>query len=100
MKSVLVLWFSMWYSNITVTDFVDQLEPLLRANRDSYLTGPRTADRYAAAIQYFNQQWAWLNSPAACSSRLLGSAGQRCIAERSRSGPWPWEAYYLDPIVN
>jgi hypothetical protein len=90
----------MWYSNITVTDYVDQLEPQLQANRDGYLSGPHTSDRYAAAIRYFNQQWVWLKSPAACGTRLLGSAGQNCVADRSRSGQWPWEAYYLDPIVS
>ena len=99
MKSLLVLWFSMWYSSVTVTDYVDQLEPMLQANRDAYIGGPHTSARYVAAIQYFNQQWAWLKSPSACGSKLLGNAGQRCISDRSRSGPWSWERYYLDPIV-
>jgi hypothetical protein len=100
MKSIMVLWFSMCFANVTVTEYVDQLEPMLQANRDSYLGGPHTSARYTAAIQYFNQQWSWLKSSSACGSKLLGSAGQRCVADRSRSGSWPWETYYLDPIVN
>ena len=99
MKSILVLLLSAWFSNITVTEFVDDLEPLLAANRDTYLAGPHTLQRQQAALQYFDQQWTWLKSSAACGSRLLGQAGQACISDRSRSGRWPWESYYRDPIV-
>ena len=100
MKTLLLLWFSAWFSNITVAQYVDDIEPLLRANRDAYLGGPHTVQRRDAAIVYFDQEWAWLNSSQACGNRLLGSAGRRCIAERSRTGTWPWETYYRDPIVN
>jgi len=100
MKALLLLWFSAWFSNITVGQYVDDLEPLLRANRDVYLAGPHTLQRRDAAIVYFDQQWAWLKSSQACGNRLLGSTGQRCIGDRSRTGTWPWEAYYRDPIVD
>ena len=100
MKSLLLLWFSAWFSNVTVTDYVDSIEPLLRQHRDAYLAGPHTTDRRDAALLYFDQQWAWLKSPQGCGARLLGSSGQRCLQERSRSGIWPWEAYYRDPIVS
>ncbi len=100
MKSVLLLLLSAWYSNYTVTDIVDTLEPLLDANRDAYLAGPLTRQRQDAALQYFDTQWAWLKSPAACGSRMLGSAGKTCIEDRSRTGRWSWEEYYRDPIVN
>jgi hypothetical protein len=99
MKSVLLLLLSAWYSNYTVTEFVDGLEPQLAINRDAYLAGPLTSARQVAALQYFDQQWAWLKSSAACGSRLLGTAGQACIADRSRTGSWPWEHYYRDPIA-
>ena len=39
MKGVLLLWFSAWYGNLTVSQYVDDLEPLLRVNRDLYLGG-------------------------------------------------------------
>ena len=99
MKSVLLLLLGAWYANYTVTDFVDTLEPQLAANRDTYLSGPHTAARQQAALQYFDQQWAWLKSSQACGSKLLKSAGTACIADRSRGGQWPWEAYYRDPIA-
>jgi hypothetical protein len=100
MKSVLLYLLSAWYSNVTTTEFVDTLEPLLAANRDTYLAGPHTTDRQQAALVYFDQQWVWLKSPAACGSRLLGQAGKSCVMDRSRSGQWSWEHYYRDPIVN
>ena len=99
-KSVLLLLLSAWYAKDTVTDFVNILEPLLAANRDTYLSGPHTPDRQQAALQFFDQHWTWLKSPEACGSSRLGSAGTACIADRSRGGTWPWEAYYRDPIVN
>ena len=99
MKSVLLLLLGAWFSNITVTEYTDGIEPFLAANRDAYLSGPRTVARQQAALQYFDQQWMWLKSSQACGSRLLGTAGTAGIADRSRNGRWPWEAYYRDPIV-
>ncbi|MBZ5581495.1 MAG: hypothetical protein LAQ30_04680 [Acidobacteriia bacterium] len=100
MKSVLLLLLGAWFSSISVTEYVDGLEPLLTTNRDVYLSGPRTPEKQRAALEYFDQQWAWLRSPQGCGSRLLGSAGAACLADRSRDGRWPWEVYYRDPIVN
>ncbi len=100
MKSILLLFLSAWYSSYTVSDFVDDLEPQLAANRDAYLAGSMTRQQQQAALQFFDQQWAWLKSSQACGSRRLGAAGQACIADRSRNGRWPWETYYRDPIVN
>ena len=99
MKSMILMLLSAWYSNYTVTDIVDSLEAQLAANRDAYLAGPLTRARQDAALQYFDQQWAWLKSPAACGSRALGTAGKACISDRSRTGRWPWENFYRDPIV-
>lgn len=100
MKSVVLMLLSAWYGNYTVTEIVDTLEIQLGANRDTYLAGPRTLQQQQAALQYFDQKWAWLKSSAACGSKTLGGAGKACIADRSRTGPWPWEQYYRDPIVN
>jgi len=88
-----------WYSNATVTQYVDDLEPLLAANRDAYVSGPHTVQRQQAALQYFDQNWAWLKSSAACGSKLPRQAGQSCISDRSRPGLWSWETYYRDPIA-
>lgn len=100
MKSILVLWLAAWYSNMTATQYVDDLERQLAANRDAYLSSTRTPASRQAALLYFDQQWAWLQSSDACGSKLLGRAGQSCIADRSRSGPYPWERFYRDPIAN
>ena len=53
MRSVLLLFLSGWFSSLTTVQFVDEFEPLLRANRDQYLGGPHTADRQRAALTYF-----------------------------------------------
>jgi len=99
LRSILILWLGAWYSNATVTQYVDDLEPLLAANRDAYVSGPHTVQRQQAALQYFDQNWAWLKSSVACGSKLLKQAGQSCISDRSRPGPWPWETDYRDPIA-
>jgi hypothetical protein len=99
MKSILLLFMGAMYANITATQYVDDVEPLLQMNRDNYLAGPHTAANQAAALQYFDQTWRWLKSSQACGSRLLGTAGQTCIADRSRTGRWPWEVWYRDTIV-
>lgn len=59
MKSVLILWLSAWFANVTASEFVDQMEPLLRQNRDFHLSGRHTSRRQAAALMYFDQQWTW-----------------------------------------
>ena len=98
MKSVILLLLGAWYSNITTTQYVDELEPLLSANRDNYLRGPQTPDRKQQALQYFDYHWTWLKSSQGCGSRLLGSAGTACMKDRQRDGRWHWEVYYRDPI--
>ncbi len=99
MRSLVLYWFSMWYANYTVTDYVDTLEGLLRANRETYLAGPQTLARRDAALAYFDQQWRWLHSSQGCGNKMLGNAGARCLSERERNGRWPWETYYRDPIL-
>ncbi len=99
MRTLLMLWLAASYSSITTSEYVDAIEPLLVTNRDSYLAGPQTRDRQAAALAYFDQQWAYLKSPAACGDRILKAAGTACISDRSRNGKWPWERWYRDSIV-
>ena len=98
MKSVLVLLLSAWYSSVTSTQFVDDIEPQLQRNRDNYLGGPHTATTQAAALAFFDSQWTWLHSSAGCGSKTLGQPGIRCLQDRARNGNWPWETWYRDPI--
>lgn len=99
MKTVLMLWLAACFSNTTTTEYVDSIEPLLVMNRDNYLSGTRTLQQQTAALQFFDQQWAYLKSPAACGEKILKSAGTACIVDRSRNGKWPWQVWYRDSIV-
>lgn len=83
---------------IESTRIVDELEPHLAANRDAFLSGPRTRSSQQVALANFDSAWAWLISEQACGNPALGNPGQACIADRQRSGRWPWEVYYRDPI--
>ena len=98
MKSVLLLLLSVWYSNLTTTQFVDDMEPQLKLNRDTYLGGPHTAARQATALAFFDAQWLKLHSSDECGNTLLKQPGARCLADRARNGNWPWETWYRDPI--
>jgi hypothetical protein len=96
----LILLLASGASNPAATQIANYTEVLLRANRDTYLSGPHTAGHQTAALAYFDQHWATLESPAGCGAPGLGDAGKRCIADRSRTGRWPWQQYYRDPIEN
>jgi hypothetical protein len=73
-----------------------QLQNLLNA----YLADPPSCDTQRAALDAYDQAWAWLQSPAACGNPAYGSAGNRCISDRAPTGPRPWATYYRDPIAN
>jgi len=79
------------------TRIVDELEPLLRQNRDAYLAGPRTPEAQAAALDNFDRAWAGL--VAACNVPELGPPGQWCIQDRARGGKFDWFRLYRDPIA-
>lgn len=83
---------------VMATGIVDQLEPQLKANRDEFLAGPKTAANKAAALANFDYAMEWLKSAQACGSPELGDAGKRCISDRTRGGKWDWFSYYRDPI--
>lgn len=83
---------------VLATRIVDQLEPQLRANRDTFLSGPRTLANQRAALANFDLAMQWLRSGEACGAAELGDAGRRCISDRDRGGKWDWYAYYRDPI--
>lgn len=85
---------------VLASNIVDRLEPQLKANRDAYLSGPRTTTNQAAALANFDAAWQWLSSVQACGAAELGDAGRRCISDRSPGGKWDWFAYYRDPIAN
>ncbi len=85
---------------VITTQIVDELEQQLDANLQAYLASPRERAHQTVALANFDAAWAWLNSQEACGAPELGEPGRRCLADRKRSGRWPWEVYYRDPIAN
>jgi hypothetical protein len=84
---------------VIATHIVDDLEPQLRANKDSYLAGRRTAADQAAALSVFDITFAWLRSAQACGAPELHDAGARCISDRAPGGKLDWYKLYRDPIA-
>jgi hypothetical protein len=84
---------------VAATQIVDQAEPLLRDNVDGYLANP-TPEAQRQALGNFDYVWQQITSSEMCGSPQLGTAGQRCIAERAPGGKWDWFALYRDPIAN
>ena len=105
--SLAVAGVQMWLSSINLshqqdtatTQIVNGLEPLLRANVAAFQAGPQTQCSQQVALAAFDQAWQWLTSPSGCGSGSFGSAGNRCISDRSDGGRWPWHVYYRDPIA-
>jgi len=99
---------SMWMQNnvrknnakSATTAIVNGLEEQLRNLRDAYLSerNPSCADQ-RAALNLYDEAWAWLQSPAACGQQGFGSAGDACVADRAPGGRWPWKSYYRDPMA-
>jgi hypothetical protein len=71
------------------TALVNELEPQLAKNRDTYLSHPSPAMQQAA-LANFDEAWAWLAGPTGCGDPKLGAAGQRCLSERGRGGTAAW----------
>ena len=87
-------------NKVYTTSVVNDLEPLLNANKNAYLAGPGTCVDQAAALSAFDSAMQWLQSPQACGNPALGSAGQNCINDRLPGGQWDWTAMYRTPIAS
>jgi hypothetical protein len=98
MRSILMYLITGLMASSFTSDVVNEIEPQLHQNREAFLTGRRTRADKAAALAYFDQQWAFLTGPRACGAANLNNVGANCIADRSRDGRWPWAVYYRDPI--
>jgi hypothetical protein len=85
---------------VATTQVVNDLEPILRQNVDGYLSGPRTPESQAAALQNFDQGWAYLVSAQACGNSQMGNPGKACISDRARGGQFDWHRLYRDPIAS
>lgn len=84
---------------VAATSIVDEAAPYLQDNLDAWKRGPRTLADTVAALEYAQAAFDYIRSEEGCGNRQLGSAGERCIAERvCREGDagcrWPWIDYY------
>lgn len=97
-----------WMTSIQLSHDADTATTLIvnglatqLSNLDAaYLADPPSCASQRAALDAYDQAWAWLQSPAACGNPSYGSAGNRCISDRAPNGPVPWQTYYRDPIAN
>jgi hypothetical protein len=97
-----------WMNSIQLSHNADTATTLIvnglatqLSNLDAaYLADPPSCASQRAALDAYDQSWAWLQSPAACGNPSYGSAGNRCISDRAPGGPVPWATYYRDPIAN
>lgn len=89
-------------TKIQATHIVDQIElqvlkPLVAA-WNALPPERKTRSLQAELLKTFDDAWAAVQQ--GCSNPQLGTAGQSCISDRLRTGPWPWPVYYRDPIAN
>lgn len=84
-------------TTLIVNGLAQQLGNLVSA----YLAEPSpTCQDQRAALNAYDEAWAWLQSPQACGAPAYGAAGNRCISDRAPGGKTPWVNYYRDPIAN
>jgi hypothetical protein len=114
---------------VDATQIADQVETVLDQNNQLYFTNPnRTTGDQANALSVVNTAFSQLQS--ACGNPALGTAGQKCLAERIGDGMdpgsstcstglttaneyppygtvpypvgvcWTWVLAYYDPIAN
>ena len=97
-----------WMNSIQLSHDADTATTLIvnglatqLSNLDAaYLADPPSCASQRAALDAYDQAWAWLQSPAACGNPSYAAAGNRCISDRAPNGPTPWATYYRDPIAN
>jgi hypothetical protein len=89
------------YKKIAASNEANTISDQMLANLNSWKAlsaAQKTTDVQAYYINNYNQLWNALVQY--CSNQQLGSAGQNCIADRSPTGKYPWNVYYLEPIQN
>jgi hypothetical protein len=100
---------NLWMGSIQTSHNADTATTLIVNGLGQQLSNLRTAYMaeqnvtcadQRAALDAYDQAWAWLQSPQACGAPNYGSAGNRCITDRAPGGKTPWHVYYRDPIAN
>lgn len=106
--SLITTGLQMWMNSIQLSHDADSATTAIvnglgtqLSNLDSaYFSDPPSCASQRAALDAYDQAWAWLQSPAACGNPSYGSAGNRCVSDRAPGGKVPWQTYYRDPIAN
>lgn len=81
---------------VATTEIVNEVEPILQQNLQSYMSGPRTPDSQAQALANFDAGWGFVAQY--CGDPAMGKPGEWCISDRKRGGKWDWFTRYRDPI--
>jgi len=98
-----------WMNSIQLSHDADTATTLIvnglatqLANLDSayFAENPPSCADQRAALDAYDEAWAWLQSPAACGNPSYGRAGNACISDRAPGGKFPWATYYRTPIAN
>ena len=81
---------------IGATNIANQVEGKLKELKKAYDASAKTKEDWLQAKQSQDALYDYLAGPQGCGSAELGSAGQRCIAERlCDSGcVYPWKTWY------
>jgi hypothetical protein len=106
--SIAVAAVGQWMNSIQLSHNADTATTLIvnglatqLSNLDTaYFAEPASCASQRAALDAYDQAWAWLQSPAACGNPNYGQAGNACISDRAPGGKYPWQTYYRDPIAN
>jgi len=90
---------------VGATTDANEAERKIQELLEAWNASAKTRSEQVAALAAFDAIWAWLISPAGCGNAQLGTAGQRCISERSAGGTVPgtggnWFVWYRDPIAH
>ena len=98
-----------WMNSIQLSHDADTATTLIvnglaqqLANLDAayFAENPPSCADQRAALDAYDEAWAWLQSPAACGNPSYGRAGNACISDRAPGGKFPWATYYRAPIAN
>lgn len=80
------------------SNYVNEIEPLMRQNIAAWRASDKTASEQVQALANFDSLWAMVLKY--CNQESMGDPGKNCVADRVSGGKWDWFSYYRDPIAN
>ena len=83
------------------TEIVNEWAQQMGNLTNAYLAEPSpTCADQRAALDAFDQAWAWLQSSAGCGNPSYGASGLACISDRAPGGKYDATRANRDPIAN